>query len=115
VVVAEGCCGTELGIVHGDDEPTVTTCQHQGVRDLLADGVQVVILDDTHLRDEDLAASERLAASAGAAFRVVDHFLNVPIEDCISRDAARPAVERVGEQVIRSMFATRLAGSGTAS
>lgn len=68
------------------------------VQQLLAAGRHVV-LDRTNLAPEGLRRLERLVPGT----RIVVHDLTrVPLADCIRRDAARPAVTRVGEDSIRA-------------
>jgi hypothetical protein len=50
-----------------------------------------------------------LAGRHGAHFEVRD-FTDVPLDECIRRDATRPKEERVGEAAIRSMHQRYLAG-----
>ncbi|WP_329431316.1 AAA family ATPase (plasmid) [Streptosporangium sp. NBC_01495] len=71
---------------------------------LLAAGLDV-ICDDTNLMKSTINDLVALAAAEGA--RVEFHDLrNVPVEECIRRDAAR--ARPVGEAVIRSMDAQLL-------
>lgn len=60
-----------------------------------------VIVDDTNLAPKHEARLRELAKIHGASFEV--HNFNVPLEECVARDAARPEAERVGEHVIRGM------------
>ena len=63
--------------------------------------VRLVILDNTNLSDRTVRELEKTAHQFGAQFVVDDSLLNVPVEECIRRDASR---ERpVGENVIRKM------------
>lgn len=68
-----------------------------------------VIVDDTNLRTTTVREWARLAARFRASFEVHD-FTDVPLEECIRRDAGRPAGERVGERNIRAMHDRYLAG-----
>jgi predicted kinase len=61
-----------------------------------------VIIDDTNLAPSVLNDWRDLAIRLGARFEV-HSFLDVPIETCIARDAARREHERVGEDKIREM------------
>jgi predicted kinase len=89
-------------------ETQVTLVQHAAVRALLGAGVDV-ICDDTNLRAQTVRALFDLAASCGAQVAVHD-FTDVPLEECVRRDAARPENERVGEEAIRRMWGRYLAG-----
>ncbi|MEU3778695.1 AAA family ATPase [Streptomyces sp. NPDC032472] len=77
-------------------EQTVLAIQDAAVRAAVEDGFDVVV-DNTHLTSR---IPKRLkAAVAGRATFVVHDFTDVPVEECLRRDASR---ERpVGEEVIR--------------
>ncbi|MFF2195482.1 AAA family ATPase [Streptomyces sp. NPDC058157] len=77
-------------------EQTVLAVQDAAVAAAVADGFDVVV-DNTHLTSH---IPKRLkAAVAGRATFVVHDFTDVPVEECLRRDAAR---ERpVGEEIIR--------------
>ncbi|MFF4366818.1 AAA family ATPase [Streptomyces sp. NPDC001594] len=77
-------------------EQTVLAVQDAAVVAAVADGFDVVV-DNTHLTSH---IPKRLkAAVAGRATFVVHDFTDVPVEECLRRDAAR---ERpVGEEIIR--------------
>lgn len=82
-------------------EGQVTTAQRVQVEALLRARVDVCV-DDTNLRARTLRGWAELAARTGAAFEVHD-FTDVPLDECLRRDADRPAEDRVGEEVIRRM------------
>ncbi|MEW2412784.1 AAA family ATPase [Streptomyces sp. NPDC046866] len=86
-------------------EQTVLAIQDAAVRAAVDDGFDVVV-DNTHLTSR---IPKRLkAAVAGRATFVVHDFTDVPVEECLRRDAAR---ERpVGEEVIR-ILAQKHAGA----
>lgn len=65
----------------------------------LEDGHDVVI-DDTNLHEKHFDRMIELAAKHGAIIEPKD-FTDVPLEECIRRDLARP--RSVGERVIRQM------------
>ncbi|OLB75659.1 MAG: 5'-hydroxyl kinase [Actinobacteria bacterium 13_2_20CM_2_71_6] len=89
-------------------EVQVTLAQHAQVEALLRAGLNV-ICDDTNLRARVVRELAELGRLAGASV-VVKDFTGVPVDVCVERDAARPADERVGEDVIRSMWQRYLAG-----
>jgi predicted kinase len=98
-------------------EKAVTVAQHTQINALLSEGYDVYC-DDTNLRAKHLRALRDLAAVAGAGFEILD-FTDVPLEECIRRDALRPTVAdnggrrdgaRVGEDVIREMHSRFLSG-----
>jgi hypothetical protein len=68
-----------------------------------------VVCDDTNLRGRVVREFAELAARSGAHFTVRD-FTDVPVEECIRRDALRTGDGHVGEDVIRSMHLRYLAG-----
>lgn len=92
----------------GPAELTVTLAQRATVDALLTAGVTVVC-DDTNLRPRVLRELAELAARSGTGFSVHD-FTHVPVDECIRRDAGRPAEERVGAEAIRAMWQRYLAG-----
>lgn len=85
----------------------ITIAQHAALRALLTAGYDV-ICDDTNLSGAHVRALVGIARSVGAEVEVVD-FTGVPLEECIRRDAVRPARDHVGEVVIREMHARYLA------
>lgn len=92
---------------NADAEGWCTAAQYGAIRDLLDANADVVV-DDTNLMPEVVDMYRKLAKAYGAEFEVKD-FTEVPLEDCIERDAARP--EPVGEEVIRRMHDKYLAGA----
>jgi predicted kinase len=89
-------------------EVQVTLAQRAAVESLLRNGINV-ICDDTNLRTKVLRELAELGLLCGARV-VVQDFTDVPLDECVARDAARPEGERVGEEVIRSMWQRYLAG-----
>src|SRR3712207_593207 len=88
-------------------EGQVTAVQRAMVEALLAARADVMV-DDTNLRGKTVKEWARLAARYGASFEVHD-FTDVPLDECLRRDAARPDAERVGEEQIRRMHQRYLA------
>ncbi|MFI6051866.1 AAA family ATPase [Streptomyces violascens] len=77
-------------------EQSVLAVQDAAVRETIAAGFDVVV-DNTHLTPN---IPKRLkAAVAGRARFVVHDFTDVPVEECLRRDAAR--ADPVGEDIIR--------------
>ncbi|GGT90634.1 phosphatase domain-containing protein [Streptomyces violascens] len=77
-------------------ERSVLAVQDAAVRETIAAGFDVVV-DNTHLTPN---IPKRLkAAVAGRARFVVHDFTDVPVEECLRRDAAR--ANPVGEDIIR--------------
>lgn len=92
------------GYQHGHEfEVTVTKIQQDTIRTLLRRG-QTVVVDDTNLALRHARQFSKIAFEEGAEFDVVDHFLHVPLEECIRRDSWRDSLHSVGEQVIRNQF-----------
>lgn len=87
-------------------ETRITIMQHAALRALLFAGYDV-IADDTNLSAQHVHALTRSAQSVGAEVETVD-FTGVDVEECVRRDAARPARDHVGETVIRQMHARYL-------
>ena len=83
-------------------ERQVTAAQHAAVAALLARGVDVIV-DDMNLRSRYARDLRAIATSAGAEFVVVD-LTDVPVDECVARDALRPAPAHVGEDAIRSLY-----------
>jgi predicted kinase len=98
---------TEYRTPKADAETQVSKVQHGPIEALLRADVDVIV-DDTNLRIKFVRNLMQLAARAGAHSEVVDTFLDVDVDTCIQRDAARPAP--VGEEVIRGMHTKFLSG-----
>jgi predicted kinase len=86
----------------------VTIVQRAQVEALLRARVSVCV-DDTNLRSRTLRDWAELADRLGAEFEVHD-FTDVPLEECLRRDAERPEADRVGEAAIRRLHERYLAG-----
>ncbi|WP_067507838.1 AAA family ATPase [Actinoplanes sp. TFC3] len=89
-------------------EGQVTHAQRAAVEALLRAHASVIV-DDTNLRAKTVREWAELAAKFGASFEVHD-FTDVPVEECIRRDAGRPDGERVGADPIQRMHDRYLAG-----
>ncbi|MCA2213539.1 phosphatase domain-containing protein [Jidongwangia harbinensis] len=83
-------------------EGQVAAVQRGTVEQLLQARADVIV-DDTNLRADTVREWAALAARYGATFEVHD-FTDVPLDECVRRDAARPEAERVGEKGIRRMY-----------
>lgn len=83
-------------------ERRISDAEWRLVRGALLDGVDVVV-DATNLRAGVARRWLALAEACGARWRVED--VVADLEGCIRRDAARPPVERVGEDVLRDLHA----------
>ncbi|MFV2112000.1 AAA family ATPase [Micromonospora sp. LOL_025] len=86
----------------------VTVVQRAQVEALLRARADVCV-DDTNLRSRTLRDWADLAARHGAEFEVHD-FTDVPLVECLRRDAARPEADRVGEAWIRRLHERYLEG-----
>jgi predicted kinase len=89
-------------------EGQVTAVQHAMVEALLRAKADVIV-DDTNLRAHTVRGWAELAARFHAGFEVHD-FTDVPLDECLRRDAARDEPERIGEPGIRRMFDRYLKG-----
>ena len=89
-------------------EGQVTAVQRSIVEALLRARAQVIV-DDTNLRRRTVREWAEVAARFGATFEVHD-FTDVPLAECLRRDADRPAGERVGETAIQTMYDRYLKG-----
>ncbi|WP_328851740.1 AAA family ATPase [Micromonospora globbae] len=89
-------------------EAQVTVAQRAQVEALLRARADVCV-DDTNLRARTLRDWAELAARYGAEFEVHD-FTDVPLDECLRRDATRPEADRVGEAAIRRLHARYLEG-----
>ena len=94
--------------LRGRAERQVSAAHHAAVEGLLRAGAHVVC-DDTNLRSRVVREFAELAARCGAHFTVRD-FTDVPVEECVRRDALRTGDSHVGEEAIRGMFLRYLAG-----
>jgi predicted kinase len=89
-------------------ESQVTHAQRAAVEALLRAHADVIV-DDTNLRAKTVREWAELAAQHGATFEVHD-FTDVPVDECIRRDAERDPDDQVGEEAIRRMYGRYLAG-----
>ena len=89
-------------------EAQVTHAQRAAVEALLRAHGDVIV-DDTNLRSKTVREWAKLAARFHASFEVHD-FTDVPVEECLRRDAGRADGERVGEEGILRMHKRYLAG-----
>jgi predicted kinase len=89
-------------------EAQVTHAQRAAVEALLRARASVIV-DDTNLRSRTVREWAEMAVRYGASFEVHD-FTDVPLAECLRRDAGRPEDERVGEGPIRRMHERFLAG-----
>jgi len=89
-------------------EGQVTFAQRAAVEALLRAHTDVIV-DDTNLRAKTVREWAELAARFHAQFEVHD-FTDVPVEECIRRDAERSGHDHVGEAGIRKMYDRYLAG-----
>jgi len=85
-------------------ERWITAIRNAALGELLRSGCDV-ICDDTNLSWQYVNALVEAATLHGAQVRIKD-FTDVPLDECIRRDEARPGRERVGEVVIRRMHET---------
>lgn len=88
-------------------EQQVSTVQHGSVERLLSAGVSVIV-DDTNLRAKHLRTLAEIAWKVGAEFEVED-FTDVPLMECLARNAKR-TVGQVPDEVILKMHQKFLAG-----
>ncbi|WP_446211172.1 phosphatase domain-containing protein [Micromonospora sp. IBSANI012] len=88
-------------------EYQVTLAQRAQVEALLRARISVCV-DDTNLRSRTLRDWADLAARYDADFEVHD-FTDVPLDECLRRDAARAEADRVGESAIRRLHERYLA------
>jgi predicted kinase len=107
-----------LGVVsHGDAQGERLVTQTMQTMVTGASGVDVVIVDATHLRARDLRSTIDMAAAAGVEYEVRD-FTDVPLGECLRRNAMRPDRAALGradgamvpEEAVRSMYDRFLRG-----
>jgi hypothetical protein len=84
-------------------EDLVVQARNDMVANALAAGRDVIV-DDTNIAVRHENKLRDVAGLYGAAL-VVQDFTGVPVEECVTRDAARSDVQRVGEAQIRKMAA----------
>lgn len=89
-------------------ERATLTVRDAAITALLNCGVDVVC-DDTNLPARTVRDLRKLASAAGAGFEVWD-LTDVPLDECIRRDAARGGRATVGEHVARDQHARFVAG-----
>lgn len=112
--IREHVLGLTMGagdqILNPAGEDVVTALEDASVEALLAAGVELVIVDATHLTPRSVDRWRQVAARYGAGVKIVS--LDVDVEECVRRDAARAAAggRGVGAEVIR-----RIAARGAAT
>jgi predicted kinase len=84
-----------------DREELMRSFKEELARKAFTDGYDV-ILDDTHLVPMTVKKLHSLAESVGDV-KVIEKGVNVPVEECIARDAKRTGFAHVGEKVINDM------------
>lgn len=84
-----------------DREELVKNFKNDLIRQAFREGFDVV-LDDTHLVPMTVKKLHSLAAQVGDV-KVIQRGINLPVEECIARDAQRAGFAHVGEKVIRDM------------
>lgn len=82
------------------NEKAVTQMQHAMIRAALNDGRDVIV-DDTNLNPRTVDSLKAIAKETGAELKRLG-FTDVPLRECIARDAKRE--RSVGEDVIRTMW-----------
>lgn len=99
-------------IVQTDSQPgterAIQAARDAAITALLKRGMDVVS-DDTNLVSRTVRDLRRLAVLAGAEFEIVD-LTDVPLDECLRRNALREGVARVPEDRIRDMHARYIAG-----
>jgi len=89
-----------------EDERRTTFVQHQAIAAALAAG-HTVVADDTNLSDRTVAQLRDLAAAASTGYPELDwrvqDFRDVPLDECLRRNALREGPARIPEDVIRDM------------
>lgn len=85
-----------------DREKRILYIRDSIVASYLGSGISVVV-DDTNFAPKHREALQAIAERCHAKFEVVDKFLEVPVHECVRRDAAR-SIGHVGEHVIRDMW-----------
>jgi predicted kinase len=94
--------------VKGVTEPRVLAARDAAILSLLAKGIDT-ICDDTNLPQRTARDLAKLAKRAGAELTVVD-LTDIPLADCLARNAARTDKTPVPEDAVRDMHARFLAG-----
>lgn len=90
----------ELHVKHGENEPLVTKIQHSRVKELLRNGISVIV-DDTNLTARFVKEWLKIAAEEGATASFKD--FDIDYETAVARDFGR-FDDSVGEEVIKSFF-----------
>lgn len=83
-------------------ERSIMAARDAAVTSLLRCGLDVIV-DDTNLRVRTVRDLRRLAVLAGADFEVRD-LTNVPLEECLRRNANRTGVRRVPDDRVRDLY-----------
>jgi adenylylsulfate kinase-like enzyme len=85
-----------------DQPDRVTAVHHAVITRLFEHGIDVILLDDTHLEQGHLSATTDLAHHLGADLHVID-LRTVPLTTCQTRDARRHPDLRVGANTIAAL------------
>lgn len=88
-------------------EKLVSLVEHGPIEGLLRAGSDVIV-DDTNLRVRFVKDLMMIADKAGASYKIVDDFLDVPLSTCLRRDQERE--NPVGDAVIVGMHQKYLSG-----
>ena len=88
-------------------EQLVTVAQDAAILALLAAGTDVFV-DDTNLYDADVTRFVRLARQAGAVAECVD-LRDVPLAECLRRNARRTGDERIPDHVVVQKYNDHIA------
>lgn len=88
-------------------EQAITVLRDAALGALLRSGRDVIV-DDTNLRAKFVRSLMEIAHQAGAEVEIID-LTDVPLAECIRRDADRTGPAHVGERVIRDMHSRFIA------
>lgn len=87
--------------VSDGSEDLITKIQEQTIRSSIAAGFDVIV-DNTHLKPWGIKRIHRIAESIGDV-NVLEKAFNVPLEECVRRNALRQGSAHVPEQRLREM------------
>jgi predicted kinase len=80
----------------------VTAVHHAVISRLFEHGIDVILVDDTHLDRKHLTATADLAHRLGATLHVID-LRSVSLTTCLTRDARRHPDQQVGAATITAL------------
>ena len=90
-----------FGIYTQENEAVVNKVKLAVITEAVINGMSVVV-DDCNMNPKHIEDITELNEQLGVEVKIVDHFLDVPLGVCISRDLRRE--KKVGADTIKNMY-----------